>query len=154
MGWSLQGPCCLPEGSQSYPAFSMCPRVSQSLFMYLSQDTNVWDVAFAHRGRYARYPCVYLQVHERNLALELVHNQEKTNCLFCSFFVRTGILTTDQLSPKTQQQRKNSQTLLKCLQMSTLQAQVTAALIRKDKVLPACREEIKKSSFVKSRWCF
>lgn len=43
----------------------------------------------------------------------------------------------DQLSPKTQQQRKHSQTLLKCLQMSTLQAEVTAALTRKDKLLSA-----------------
>lgn len=50
---------------------------------------------------------------------------------------RTGILATGQLSPKTPQQRQKPQTLLKCLQLSTLQAQVTAALIRKDKVLSA-----------------
>lgn len=69
---------------------------------------------------------------------------------------RAGILAAGQLSPKTPQQRQNSQTLLKCLQPSTLQAQVSAALIRKDKVLSAAgggnkNKKNKKSSFVKSR---
>lgn len=41
VGWIPQGPGCLPEGPQAYPAFSVSPKVSEGLPMYLNQDINV-----------------------------------------------------------------------------------------------------------------